>query len=557
MSRKKTQEEYQQLLDKKYNGNIQCIGDYINMSTKTLHFCRKHNYEYSSKPNDILNSRTGCPLCGKELQKSKAEKTRSYTDEEYKKALFEKYHGNIENLEPYQSRSTSILHICHRHNYEYTSTPKSVLGAKYGCKYCMDEHRSEMFSFSLEKVNQKIHDLVGDEYEIVGNYENTNTKTTFKHNAQNGEVHYFDIIPRSFFDKGARCYCEKGLNRLIVGINDIATVRPDLVDLLYDKEDAYKYTATSKKKIKWVCPDCGEIIYAAVTDVTYNRLVCPRCSDGISYPNKFMFNSLLQIENELDFLDREYSPDWCKYDYNGTIRQGKYDIYFEINGKCYVVENDGGVGHGNAIINKKYNKEDTLMFDSIKDKLALEHGIEVIRIDCNYAYNDDRYEYILNNIMNSRLKDIIDLNKIDFDLSNKQSLSSLIVKASELWNQGFTAGYIKKELRVCESTVSSYLKTASKIGLCNDYTPKKSLERSRCKKVYCTTTKRLFDSMTQAADEYGTNRDGINKTCKGINRYSGIYEGQELHWISYDDYLESISSSEEGAFLLDRKGGVA
>ena len=155
MSRKKTQEEYQQLLDKKYNGNIQCIGDYINMSTKTLHFCRKHKHEYSSKPNDILSSRTGCPLCGKELQKSKAKKTRTYTDEEYKKALFEKYHGNIENLEPYQSRSTSILHICHRHNYEYTSTPKSVLGAKYGCKYCMDEHRSEMFSLSFEEIKQK------------------------------------------------------------------------------------------------------------------------------------------------------------------------------------------------------------------------------------------------------------------------------------------------------------------------------------------------------------------------------------------------------------------
>ena len=68
------------------------------MSTKTLHFCRKHKHEYSSKPNDILSSRTGCPLCGKELQKSKAKKTRTYTDEEYKKALFEKYHGNIENL---------------------------------------------------------------------------------------------------------------------------------------------------------------------------------------------------------------------------------------------------------------------------------------------------------------------------------------------------------------------------------------------------------------------------------------------------------------------------
>ena len=103
---------------------------------------------------------------------------------------------------------------------------------------------------------------------------------------------------------------------------------------------------------------------------------------------------------------------------------------------------------------------------------------------------------------------------------------------------------------MCESTVSSYLKTASKIGLCNDYTPRKSLERSRCKKVYCTTTKRLFDSVTKAANEYGTNRDGINKCCNGISKYSGIYEGQELHWISYDDYLKSIASSEDDAFLI-------
>ena len=69
--------------------------------------------------------------------------------------------------------------------------------------------------------------------------------------------------------------------------------------------------------------------------------------------------------------------------------------------------------------------------------------------------------------------------------------------------------------------------------------------------MYCTTTKRLFDSITQAAIEYNTNRDGINKCCKGISRYNGIYEGQELHWISYDDYLKSIASSEDDAFLIE------
>ena len=70
MSKKRTIEEYQKLLNEKHNGNIQCVGNYVNNTTKTLHLCGKHNYEYYSRPSDVLKSKTGCPLCGNELQKS-------------------------------------------------------------------------------------------------------------------------------------------------------------------------------------------------------------------------------------------------------------------------------------------------------------------------------------------------------------------------------------------------------------------------------------------------------------------------------------------------------
>lgn len=58
---------------------------------------------------------------------------------------------------------------------------------------------------------------------------------------------------------------------------------------------------------------------------------------------------------------------------------GVYDIYFEKDGKNYIIEMDGGLGHGNRTYTKSdRSKEELLDIDKIKDILAREHDIEVI-----------------------------------------------------------------------------------------------------------------------------------------------------------------------------------
>ena len=70
---------------------------------------------------------------------------------------------------------------------------------------------------------------------------------------------------------------------------------------------------------------------------------------------------------------------------------------------------DGGLGHGNKTHkDSELTWDELLQVDAIKDNLANKQGIQVIRIDCNYR-TDDKYTYILNNVLNSELKDIIDL----------------------------------------------------------------------------------------------------------------------------------------------------
>lgn len=538
---------YEDQLKEKYNGKIENLEPYVNLNTKILHRCNYHNYDFYSTPASVLGSKHGCPLCGEEALKEHTDSLRVFDDEDYQKLLDERFGGNIICLENVKASNTSIKHFCKKHQYEYMSPPARVLQNKCGCKFCGAEAHTQSLEEKLEKTKKRIFELVGNEYEIVGGFTAIDDMAKFRHNCENGEKHYFDMTPTSFIYRGSRCYCENpSISRVIPGFNDIHTTRPDVEEWMHNKEDAYKYSMSSKEKILWDCPDCKNTFEERICNVNSNRLSCPFCSDGISYPNKFMYNSLYQIKDDLDFLDREYNPDWCKFEFNGNKRYGKYDVYFGINGQRYIVEMDGGLGHGNkAHTNSLLSQDELLQIDLIKDKLAEEHGIKVIRIDCNYKTND-RYTYILNNVLNSNLKDIIDLSKIDFDLSNKNSTNSLIVKAGELWNQGLTVGQIRKELKIGEGTVTSYLKTASEIGVC-DYSVEKSKARSKYRKVYCVTFDTVYDTITEGANECKTSRDSVKRCCEDNNKSIKNRDGISLKWMYYEDYLKSTASQEVGA----------
>ena len=538
---------YEDQLKEKYNGKIENLEPYVNLNTKILHRCNYHNYDFYSTPASVLGSKHGCPLCGEEALKEHTDSLRVFNDEDYQKLLDERFDGNIICLESVKASNTSIKHFCKKHQYEYMSPPARVLQNKYGCKFCGAEAHTQSLEEKLEKTKKRIFELVGNEYEIVDGFTAIDDMAKFRHNCKNGEKHYFDMTPTSFIYRGSRCYCENpSISRVILGFNDIHTTRPDVEEWMHNKEDAYKYSMSSKEKILWDCPDCKNTFEERICNVNSNRLSCPFCSDGISYPNKFMYNSLYQIKDDLDFLEREYNPDWCKFEFKGNKRCGKYDVYFGINGQRYIVEMDGGLGHGNKVhTNSLLSQDELLQIDLIKDKLAEEHGIKVIRIDCNYK-TDDRYAYILNNVLNSNLKDIIDLSKIDFDLSNKNSTNSLIVKAGELWNQGLTAGQIRKELKIGEGTVTSYLKTASEIGVC-DYSVEKSKARSKYRKVYCVTFDTVYDTITEGANECKTSRDSVKRCCEDNNKSVKNRDGISLKWMYYEDYLKSTASQEVGA----------
>ena len=269
--------------------------------------------------------------------------------------------------------------------------------------------------------------------------------------------------------KGQGCACCSG-DIVVKGINDIATTHPKMIQYFVNKEDIYTHSYSSNEKILMKCPNCGYIKKIKVYSLLENNFACERCGDGISYPNKFMFALLEQLNINFE-TEKQFK--WCKYynTYKDKYCIGIYDFY--IPSKQLIIEMDG------AFHNKDNNmtgqtKEESKFIDDCKDKLAEYNNLKVIRIDCNYNNNDYRFDYIKNNIINSELNKIFNLNNIDWITIEKKCEKSKVKEICDFWrihnnvyNENITIEQICSLFKKNKNTVKRYLRKGNKFGWCD------------------------------------------------------------------------------------------
>lgn len=85
---------------------------------------------------------------------------------------------------------------------------------------------------------------------------------------------------------GKGCGCCAG-TKVIIGINDISTTLPWAVPYIDDINYVHTHTKTSQKITDMTCPICGYKKRISVDKLYYQSFGCPKCSDGLSYPEKF------------------------------------------------------------------------------------------------------------------------------------------------------------------------------------------------------------------------------------------------------------------------------
>ena len=303
--------------------------------------------------------------------------------------------------------------------------------------------------------------------------------------------------------------------KVVKGINDMWTTNPKLASLLANPDDGNKYTQCSTKRVNWICPNCKQVIKnISIRQIYTNKKIsCPKCSDGISYPNKFMME-LLKCLN-INF-QREFPPDW----FNGEKRL--YDFLIYINKKHIIIEMDGGYGHGNK--DTKYStKEEQIKRDNEKDIEATKRDYKVIRIDSNYIKQDEAFEYIKQNILNSELANIIDLSSVNWMKIQSEIETSNVKKACWLFNNKIKGmKEISEILGVAPTTVSRYLKRGNDIGLCsysskNRYRDDYGLASMHKVKRYEIKTgiENIYDCVYEASEKSNVHRSSISRCCNG------------------------------------------
>jgi very-short-patch-repair endonuclease len=268
---------------------------------------------------------------------------------------------------------------------------------------------------------------------------------------------------------GCPC-CAQTNKKPVLGINTIWDTDPWMCELGLRKEDAQSYVRSSNKKVIVICPLCLREKQIDISAIYRDKSIKCICKDGKSYPSKVMFSILEQSKIEFE-TEKKFS--WCTYIYKDKVRYGLYDFYFEKDNKKYIVEIDGSFHYKET----KFNRlQEVAEKDKIKDFLAKEHGITIVRIDCR----ESDIDYIQKNVDKS-LKDIIDLSKIDWVTAETFALSNLVKRVCDYKkeNNDATTTNLMKIFKLSRTTIQNYLKKGTKIGWCS-YSPREEeLKRNK------------------------------------------------------------------------------
>lgn len=500
---RKTTEEFQKEVDIISKGNYKVVGEYINAKTKIDILDVSSNEIFTITPSSFLR------------YKCSGRKPTVYTTEIFREKM-KKINSNIEVLGDYINSITKILCRCKIDGNEWSTRPTVLLKGS-GCPKCSGVYQRNKNDFIKEVL------LIHPNIKIIGEYKRVKSRLLVKCLKCGGE---WNPIAQTLL-MGYGCpYCSN--QKILVGFNDMWTTNPDLAKLLANPEDGYKHFQGSNKKINFKCPDCGTIIKnKSIANVKNFGLSCNKCSDGVSYPNKIMYNILSQLG--IDFI-AEYSPKWLK--------PKRFDFYFEINKNKYVVEMDGAMGHGRFNSLSKVSPEESIAIDRYKDAMALQHNVKIIRIDCL----EPELNYIKENIYKSNLNTILDLNNINWLECHKLSLNSYVKTACELWNTNkYTIKEIAKILKLHSATIVNYLKKGNRINWCVYDSEKERIKnlknmtlksiQATSKKVRCMETNQIFNSIMEASRQMNCYDSQISLCCRGKAKFCGkLKDGTKLHW---------------------------
>ena len=177
-------------------------------------------------------------------------------------------------LGEYININTKIKFKCLVHDFEFDAFPQNMLRG-HGCRKCGNEKQSMKQTKSHERFVKDLN-VINPNIEVVEKYINMDTHIKVKCLI---DGHVWNADPRKLM-RGSKCpVCE---NRIVVcGVNDICSVRPDLVKYFKNKSEATMYVTGSGHIIDVICPDCGYEDKVKISNLSRFGFFCNGCYEKI------------------------------------------------------------------------------------------------------------------------------------------------------------------------------------------------------------------------------------------------------------------------------------
>lgn len=271
------------------------------------------------------------------------------------------------------------------------------------------------------------------------------------------------------------------------GVNDIATVAPWMIPWFKDQDIPYTHTVTSKRKVDLICPHCGSEVKdkSIFNTYYYRKVVCPNCSDGISYPERFLSNVLTFCGVDFEFHKTFPWSDNREYDF--YIK--KLNMIVETHGKQHYTNTWSTGVDKNCTMPIQDN-------DAYKEELAKANNIQYyVILDCQKS----DHVYIENSIKSSILHSYFDFSNVNWQDIGVKSSKSVFMNVIDCCRTGMLKAEILDMFKISDYTYYRYLKKAKKLGLIGQIArqPRKTEQVPRKRRRTTTTTNVLTEREMQ------------------------------------------------------------
>ena len=350
MTRKLTQEEFEERVKQVHNGNIIVLSKYIDSKSK-VHFkntCCQHDWWAPAGP--CYQRGIGCPICGAKYG------TRIKSTHQVKKELDACTNEEYEMVTPFQGMHKDLILVHKKCGYHWKTRLDSVINGGQRCPNC-GHHRK----LTTENFKQQVLDAIGKDYTVLSEYKNNRTKIKMRHEVCGYE---YEVVPSDIISKHSRCHKCFGNPR-----HTQEEAQQIITNKLGPEFKLVSQYHNNKKPITIEHIPMKHTFTTILGAILQGQISCPICNESHmeSLTRQYLIEHNVQFEAQKKFPD-------CRYK-----RELPFDFYLPEDNT--LIELDGGQ-HFKKVPHFDQHEGLTTRTrrDTIKDKYCTDKGINLLRI---------------------------------------------------------------------------------------------------------------------------------------------------------------------------------